>query len=258
MADKDQLDQNPGERIRIPVNTSTANPADTGASTRAENMATIDTMIDKLSARDELSVDELVRNYEERYTGFRDGESDKVKRGASGIYEPMPRPKRYAVSTSNVSEDERMWAAIAHGSAVLTLLVGLLTGGLATLFTLFIPLGIYFAYRQRSQYVAYAALQSFALQVLGTVGWLVVLVGGVLVGGLLVAILAITVIGIPLAIIAAIILGLFVVATLVMPLGMGVYGAIAAWQSYQGKPYRYPWVGDWIDGQMRAGFLATL
>ena len=34
---------------------------------------------------------------------------------------------------ANLTEEERTWAAIAHGSAILTLLVGLLTGGVAAL-----------------------------------------------------------------------------------------------------------------------------
>jgi uncharacterized protein len=260
MPDKDPL--TPGERIRIPVNTDNDSPArpsddaDAGNSTRADNLAAVDELLDQQRVRDELSVDELVRSYEEKYTGFRAGESDKVKRGAAGIAQPTPR--RYVVSGSNATEEERMWAAIAHGSAVLTLLIGLLTGGLATLFTLFIPLGIYFAFRQRSQYVAYAALQAFALQVLGTVGWLVIVVAGALIGAILIAILVITVIGIPVAILVAIVLALFILASLLLPLGMAVYGAIAAWQTYQGKQYRYPWIANWIDRQMHGGFLATL
>jgi uncharacterized Tic20 family protein len=157
-----------------------------------------------------------------------------------------------------VTEDERTWAAIAHASALVTLALGLLTGGIASLLTLFIPLGIYFTYRKRSEYVAYASLQAFALQLLGTVGWLTVLVTGTIVGVLLLVVLVITIVGIILTPIVAIMLGLFVLATFVMPVGMVVYGALAAWETYQGKWYRYPWIGNWIDRQMHTGFLATI
>jgi uncharacterized protein len=244
MADQDQT-PTPGERIRIPVNADNAQDDQPGSE-----------RIERLSDEANASVDALIREYEEKYTGFRDTESDKIKRGASEIAEP--RPRRYSVTNTNVSEDERMWAAISHGSAVLTLILGMLTGGLATLFTLFIPLGIYFAYRQRSQYVAYAALQAFALQVIGTVGWLAILMAGILVGALLCVVLAITLVGILLIPFVALAIVLFVAATFVLPLGMVVYGTIAAWETYQGKWYRYPWIADWIDRQMHTGFLATL
>ena len=203
-------------------------------------------------------IDALVRDYEEKYYAFREKESRRIN-AAQVESAPALKAKRAAplVRTSSTSDDERTWAAIAHGSALLTLLVGGLTGGLAVLFMLFVPLGIYFAYRQRSEYVAYHALQAFALQVLCTIGWLVIMVGGVVLGTLLTAILAITIIGIPLAIVAAVAIPLLVVASLALPLGMPVFGAIAAWKAYRGEWYRYPRIGNWIDRQMHGGFLST-
>jgi uncharacterized Tic20 family protein len=203
-------------------------------------------------------IDALVRDYEEKYYAFREKESQRIK-AAEVESAPALKAKRSMplVRTSSTAEDERMWAAIAHGSALLTLLVGGLTGGLAVLFMLFIPLGIYFAYRQRSEFVAYHALQAFALQVLCTVGWLVLLVGGSVLGALLIVLLAITIIGIPVALIAALALPLLVIASLALPLGMPVFGALAAWKAYRGEWYRYPRIGNWIDRQMHGGFLGT-
>lgn len=203
-------------------------------------------------------IDALVRDYEEKYYAFREKESRRI-RAAEVESAPALKAKRSMplVRTSSTAEDERMWAAIAHGSALLTLLIGGLTGGLAVLFMLFIPLGIYFAYRQRSEYVAYHALQAFALQVLCTVGWLVILVGGAVLGGLLCVLLAITIIGIPLAVLAALAIALFAIGSLALPLGMPVFGALAAWKAYQGEWYRYPRIGNWIDRQMHGGFLST-
>ncbi len=239
MTDNNQVpaDPMPGERIRIPVDTPPSEPN-----------------------RKNESVDELVREYESKYYGFREDEAAKAKARLSSFLHDLP-PKRkrgFTVSKANVTEDERMWAAIAHGSALLTLIVGILTGGIATLFTLFVPLGIYFAYRQRSEYVAYAALQAFALQVLGTVGWVAILVTGLLAGALLTVLLAITIVGVLLVPFVALAIIIFALASFLLPLGMVVYGAIASWETYQGKWYRYPWIGDWVDRQMHAGFLATL
>jgi uncharacterized Tic20 family protein len=205
-------------------------------------------------------VESLVREYEEKYNGFRAAESGQVSDTANGKakYAPPPKPKRVTVIGANVSDDERMWAAIAHGSAVLTLILGLMSAGVISLFTLFIPLGIYFTYRHRSEFVAYAALQAFALQLLGTVGFVAVLVGGALVSVLLTVVLAITligIIGIPFVWLAFAILAL---AALALPLGMLVFGMIAAWESYQGKDYRYPIISAWLDRQMHVGFMTTL
>src|SRR4051812_23680273 len=85
-------------------------------------------------------VDSLVREYEDKYYGFRSQESDKVKDMAAGKAKfTPPKPKRVTVIGAQVSEDERMWAAIAHGSAVLTLLTGIMSAGVLSLLTLFIP-----------------------------------------------------------------------------------------------------------------------
>ncbi len=232
-----------------------ADTKDPSASSSAEEPIRIP--VDAPAPKDD--IDNLVREYEEQYYGFRDKEKPRVQ---SAILEAPPKAKRSTATlplrSADVTEDERMWAAVAHGSAWLTLLLGMFTGGLASLFTLFIPLGIYFAYRQRSEYVAYHALQAFAIQVLGTVGWLAVLVGGLLIGALLCVVLVVTIIGIPLIVVVALVMALFAVVTLAMPLGMMVFSAIASWQTYQGKWYRYPYIGDWIDRQMHSGFLATL
>ena len=201
------------------------------------------------------SMDALVREYEAKYNGFRDQESACVRQAAAQKMKPRVYP---SMNGANLTDEERTWAAIAHGSALLTLLVGLLTGGVATLFTLFIPLGIYIAFRNRSSFVANQALQAFALQVIGTVGWLVVLTGGVLVGALLSIILAITVVGLIVVPFVVVAIVLFVLATLAMPVGMGVFGAIAAWEAYQGRWYRYPKIGEWVDRQFHTNFLVTL
>jgi len=117
---------------------------------------------------------------------------------------------------------------------------------------------IYFYYREKSEYVAYHALQAFALQVLGTIGWIAVLAAGGLVGTLLIVILAITIVG--LLVVPFVVLGmvLFAVASFGLPIGMVVFGLIAAWEAYQGKWYQVPYVGRWIEQQMHGGFLTNL
>ena len=128
---------------------------------------------------------------------------------------------------------------------------------LVIILPLLLPMGIYFYFRKKSEYVAFHALQAFTLQVVGTIGFLTLLITGTLLLTALITISAITIIGIPLAIVLALVLVVFVPATFVLPLGMIVYGIIAAFATRQGRDYRYPWVADWVDDQLSNGFLGV-
>ncbi len=234
MPPEEQTPSQPADQpFRIPVDTPPPSPRGTAAP----------------------DVDALVREYEQKYQGFRDDESPEVKNTAT--YFP-PKPKKQPtvmMRTGSTTDNERMWAAIAHASAILTLLVGIPTAGIATLVTLFIPLMIYFYYREKSEFIAYHALQAFALQVIGTVGWVAIVAVGMLVGALLIVVLAVTIVGllvVPFVVLAMI---LFAVASIALPLGMVVFGALGAWEAYQGNWYRYPYIGAWLEQQMRGGFL---
>jgi len=173
---------------------------------------------------------------------------EKPKRKARPSYQPL----------MGLTAEERKWAALAHASVLLTLLAAIGSAGLLALVTLFVPLGIYFHWRTRSDYVAFQALQAFTLQALGTVGWLLLLVAGTVIGVLLIVALTLTLIGIPLLIVVIPALILFMLGTLAMPFGMIVYSLIAAFQTWNGVDYRLPRIARWIDRQMRGGLLVDL
>lgn len=221
----------------------------------------------------EAEVEAMIRDYEKRYRVPRledilndtDDETIEERPTSDDFAPPFEKPKRSQSAPYRkpvqrrvaTTDEERRWATIAHASALLTLIVGLPTAGFLTLLTLFIPLGIYFYWRQKSEYVAFQALQAFTLQVLGTIGWLVTLTVGMIVGALLLVILALTIVGLILYPIVIPAMILFAVATFAMPLGMLVYSMIAAFQTWQGVDYRLPRIGKWIDNQMHSGFLVT-
>ncbi len=190
--------------------------------------------------------EQVVQEYEEKYRRRREAK-------------PREMPRSY--STLHVSDEERLWAAIAHGSVWLTLLTGFLTVGLSVPLSIFIPLVIYFLFRQRSDFVAFHALQAFVIQLLGTVGALALLtVGGAAwLAGMVIALLAVFVLVgavlVPLWGVVGILLGL---AVLLMPLAMILFGTIGAIETYYGRDYRYPFVAQWVDRQLAGGFLNTL
>jgi hypothetical protein len=123
------------------------------------------------------------------------------------------------------SSDERTWAMLAH----LSILLNLITGILGPL----VALVIYLYYKDRSEYVAFNALQSFLFQ-------LVFWVGAGLLAGLLFAISGV---------LSIIIVGLiclpFACVISLVPVAALVFGVIGAIDASQGKDFEYILVGPW-------------
>jgi uncharacterized Tic20 family protein len=166
----------------------------------------------------------------------------------------MPR----SYSTARVTDDERLWASVAHASAWITFLGGIFTIGAVVPVSIFIPLLIYFLWRRRSDYVAFHALQAFTLQLIGTVGAAVILAAGGLVWGIgmVIAILALVIlVGFILVPLWGLVGLALLVITLVMPLAMVFYGTLAALETYNGRDYHYPFIARWVDRQLAGGFL---
>jgi uncharacterized Tic20 family protein len=222
--------------------------------------------------------DPLVREYEQRYYGTRSAaqggsqggyyyaEPRKRKNDDSSMWQRfrsqfdnynLPPRHRYPTrpSPGMLQENERLWAMLAHASSVLTFLIMFTTGGVGTILSVLVPMGIYLYYRKRSEFVAFHALQAFTMQVLGTVGFFLVVVVGSIAFFIAMIVMAITIIGIPIALILFLVWILFIIGTFIMPLGMLVYGVIAAFSAWDGKYFRYPYVADWVDDQLNNGFL---
>jgi uncharacterized protein len=142
-----------------------------------------------------------------------------------GSPQEEPRLSRVPMGNGMSAQDERTWSMIAHLSVLLSLVTGI-GGPIAALV-------IWLVYKDRSQRVAFHALQSLWYQV----AWAVILFVGwsitfilmfVLVGFLLVPVMAI--------------------ASLV-PF---VHQCYAAYKVYQGVDYRYPVITDMVEGGRRA------
>jgi uncharacterized Tic20 family protein len=195
--------------------------------------------------------DEVVREYERRYQG------DRQERLTNTRQREMPR----SYSTMRVSDDEKLWAAVAHGSVWLTLLGGFLSGGTIVPLSVFVPLLIYFLFRSKSDYVAFHALQAFVLTLIGTVGaFLLLLVGGLVWGiGLVVALLAMLVlIGFVLLPLWGLVGMALLAVVVLLPIAMLFLGTFAAIETYNGRDYRYPFIARWVDRQIAGGFLHTV
>lgn len=155
-----------------------------------------------------------------------------------------------APETSSVpSDDDRAWAAIAHASALVTVLFGILTGGALCLVGPIVPLVIWLVFRERSPFVARHALQATIFQAL-----VVVLTAGVGVLGLVLVVAAwlgtaaliSAVVGICLIPVALVLTLVWVAATLGLPVAALVYACYGAYEVVQGRDFRYWLVGNWV------------
>ena len=141
-----------------------------------------------------------------------------------GKHQEEPRLTRVPGQMS--AQDERTWSIIAHLSILLNLISGI--GGPVAAFI------IWLVYKDRSQKVAFHALQSFWYQVawivILSVGWFITYVlMFVLIGFLLIPVMAIA---------------------SIVPFANQCY---AAYKISQGDDYRYPIVADRVDDERRVG-----
>lgn len=175
----------------------------------------------------------------------------------------IPEIERRTSIKPTTTSQERTWAAIAHASGVLTLLFSLASLGLLGLFFVFVPLVIYFSYKDKSEYVAFHAAQAFALQIVGSIGYFVAIllaIVAMVVVWAITGVLSVILIGlllIPVALILTIALTLAIVA---LPFVLGGFSTIAAVQTADGNDYYYPYLGryvaDWL-AQTRPEPVAT-
>ena len=134
------------------------------------------------------------------------------------------------------SHDERTWAALAHACTLLNSVIGL--GGLIG------AAAIWFVKKEESDWVAFHGLQSLAFQVTQLLVTLVV-VGGTWILGFAFSFLTLgfgTLIAVPFMFLT------FFLGIAVMIGGL-VYSLYGAYQVYEGREFRYLWLGDWITAQ---------
>ncbi|MEE8391874.1 MAG: DUF4870 domain-containing protein [Anaerolineae bacterium] len=155
--------------------------------------------------------------------------------------------------TAQVSADEWTAAALAHASILLTLILGV-AGGIGALIGPAVALAMYFGYREKSRFVAFHALQSFAYQVVGVLFYAVfaaVLAVWVTIAWTVSGLLAAVLIGLlmmPFALLMTLLMGLLLVCAPFVWLSYGLY---ASYQVYQGRNFYYRFIGDWVEREVK-------
>ena len=152
-----------------------------------------------------------------------------------------------------LTQNERTMAALAHASVVLTFVIALGSGGLGFLLGVLVPLLIWLAYKDKSAYVSFQALQATIFQAVSVIVMVIVvavsialIVVGWTVSGALTAIL----IGLclmPFAVLITVVLALVV---LILPFAQLGYGLYAAYETYQGRDFRYWLIGEALEKEL--------
>ena len=146
--------------------------------------------------------------------------------------------------------NERIWAALAHASVLLTFILGVSTGGLAVVVGALVPLIIWLAFPDRSRFVASHAMQATVFQLAAVVAWIGLLVLGVAVlipTWVVTILLLIVLIGFLLLPVALVLTAALPAALVILPLAALVYGLYGAFEVYAGRDFRYWLVADWIE-----------
>ncbi len=203
---------------------------------------------------------DIVLEYEEKYYGNRETaarrkRADEMASAPTGSWTHKLNSVDWRAHTSTVAgldSDERLWASMAHLSYLFTVGTAIFTNPWMALLVAFIPLVIYMALRNKSEFVAFHALQSFAAQIMATVGWIALLIVGTIIFGVAItisAVASIVLIGIPFVLLFILLYILFVLAMILVPFAMIVTAIIAAYNTYNGRDFRYPFLANWIDRQ---------
>ncbi len=149
-----------------------------------------------------------------------------------------------------LTREEMTWAALAHASILVTVVLGLLTGGITVLLGPIIPAIIWYVYRGKSAYVVDQARQATIFQVAGIVAILALAtLGAVLIaiGWAASALLLLVLVGLILMPVMLVVTLVWAIAIVGLPIAQVIYGCYAALETNNGRPFRYRWIADLID-----------
>ena len=177
--------------------------------------------------------------------------------------EESPEPAETSVvaasqaAQAGPTANERTWAALAHASVLLTFALGVSTGGLAVVVAALVPLGIWLAFRDRSRFVAFHAMQATVFQLASLVVWIGLLAAGLVIlipAWIVTAILLVVLVGLLLLPVALVLTLALAIALMALPFASLFYGLYGAFEVYGGRAFRYWQVADWIES--RGGRIA--
>ncbi|NDJ84245.1 MAG: DUF4870 domain-containing protein [Chloroflexi bacterium] len=153
---------------------------------------------------------------------------------------------------------ETFFACLAHALGPIMMIVDWSNKGPQSIPFLIATAAIYLYFRDKSDFVKHHARQALALQLLGTLGWLILITAGTAIWLILliVSVIAILVL-VGLVLVPVVILSypFFVLASLSLPLSIIVLGSIAAWQTANGHDFDYPVLARLLDRYLGVAYV---
>jgi uncharacterized Tic20 family protein len=135
------------------------------------------------------------------------------------------------------TSDERTLAALAHASALLNFVLGGVGGIVAAAV-------IWLTQKEKSQWVAFHGLQSLVFQSAQIVAFVIVVIVPWLCG----FIVSFATFGIGAIIAVPVMILLMFIGIAIFGAGL-IYSLYGAYQIYEGREFRYKWIGDWVERQ---------
>jgi uncharacterized Tic20 family protein len=188
-----------------------------------------------------------------------EGEEEVKAEGEGEVeVEESPEPAETSVvatgqpTQAGPTANERTWAALAHASVLLTFALGVSTGGLAVVVAALVPLGIWLAFRDRSRFVAFHAMQATVFQLASLVVWIGLLAAGLVIlipAWIVTALLLVVIVGLLLLPVALVVTLAVAIALMALPFASLFYGLYGAFEVYGGRAFRYWQVADWIESR---------
>lgn len=154
-----------------------------------------------------------------------------------------------------VMQEDRFWAMLANAMGPFMVCLLLVGSDLFFLTPMLVTAGIYLYFNDRSAWVTQQARQALALQLIGTFGWMALLVSGTLIWGILLVIsvlLILVLVGLILAPLMLVAYPLFLLVSLTLPVSVALIGTLGAIKSWNGENYEYPYLGKWLDKKFGA------
>lgn len=165
------------------------------------------------------------------------------------------KPKTLSQSATDLLSQERFWASLAHAFSPLMIVLMFVGNGFMWLGAIVLTAAIYLYWSDKSESVKMHARQALAAQLIGSLGWISILIGGTLAWVILLIIsvlLILVLVGLLLLPLVALSYPLFILATFALPAGAALFGIVGAWETWQGRDFRYPRLADWLDKRFGA------
>lgn len=153
---------------------------------------------------------------------------------------------------------DAFFATLAHLIGPIMKVVDLTHDGFQSIPFLIATTLIFLYFRDKSPFITHHARQALALQLMGTIGWFILVATGtaIWIVLLIVSVISILVlVGLVLVPIVLVSYPLFILASLTLPTSIVVLGLVGAWRTARGYNFDYPFLAPLLDRRLGVAYV---